>query len=154
MAQINSGIRPMAYIYRCFQPWKHLLHLTLAAFLVAPLSGCGNEDHIDAEEAKSIAARLKESSPKTTDSVRIDDYIILGKKDIGIRATLLSWNSQSTIKNELMDALAYQNAKTFACGDKVIREMLADGFELTVMYTSADRKGELFATVHDESCRK
>lgn len=129
-------------------------YLTLALLgCIAGIAGCKNDNHIDPEAAKLIAERLKEASPKTTESVKIDDLVILGKKDIGIRATLLSWDSRESTKDELMEALAHQNAVALACGDKVIREMLADGFELTVMYASKDRSGELFATVKDENCK-
>lgn len=132
---------------------KKNLALVCFAFFTTTIVACKNEGRINSEEAKRIVDRLKESSPKTTESVRIDDYVILGEKDLGIRATLLSWDSRKSTDPKLMNALAYQNAKTFACDDKAIHSLLADGFELTVMYASADRRGKLFTTVREDSCK-
>ena len=130
--------------------------LVAFAYIVAiavSIVGCGSQENGGASAANRIAEKLKDASPQTTDAVKIQDFVILGEKSFAIRATLLSWNSTESVNTEFMYALAHDNAKKFACSDKAIRELLADGVELTVVYASADRKDTIETKILNGDCR-
>lgn len=131
---------------------KHNIFLPIILLLAVSAAGCRGHDNSAREAEMHIAETLKSSSPDPTNAVKIRSYVIQGERDLLITATLVGWNSKDGTKRDFMRALAYDNARRFACNDKAIHELLVEGVELTVLYASNDDKDTLGVKVLEQSC--